>query len=138
MESPVLAEGRLGTPTAPNGTRLLLLGSGELGTELLVEAQGSGVETIAAGRYENAPAMQVAHRSHTLDMTDPEQVRDVVAREEPAVIVPEIEAVATAELGRLEDEGYDVVPTARATRLTMDRQRIRETAAEAVGVATTE
>jgi len=138
MESPVLAEGRLGTPTAPNGTRLLLLGSGELGTELLVEAQRLGVETIAAGRYENAPAMQVAHRSHTLDMTDPEQVRDVVAREEPAVIVPEIEAIATAELGRLEDEGYDVVPTARATRLTMDRQRIRETAAEAVGVATTE
>ena len=131
-------ETRLGTPLAPNATTLLLLGSGELGKEVLIQAQRLGVETVAADRYENAPAMQVAHRAHTLDMTDATAVRDLVAREEPDLIVPEIEAIATAELQRLETEGYTVVPTAEATRLTMDRESIREFAAEDVGVPTTE
>lgn len=131
-------EGRLGTPGASNATTLLLLGSGELGKEVLIEAQRLGVETVAADRYEGAPAMQVAHRSHTLDMTDAAAVRDLVAEEEPDLIVPEIEAIATEELGRLEDAGYDVVPTAKATRLTMDREWIREFAAEEVGVPTSD
>jgi len=129
---------RLGTPLAANATTLLLLGSGELGKEVVIEAQRLGVETVAADRYGNAPAMGVAHRAHVLDMTDPAAVRDLVSEEDPDLIVPEIEAIATDELGRLEAEGYDVVPTAEATRLTMDRQRIREFAAEEVGVPTTE
>ncbi|MEZ3172687.1 formate-dependent phosphoribosylglycinamide formyltransferase [Halorubrum sp. RMP-47] len=129
---------RLGTPGAANATTLLLLGSGELGKELLIEAQALGVETVAVDRYESAPAMQVAHRSHTIDMTDAEALRQLVAEEEPDYIVPEIEAIATTELERLEEEGYDVVPTAEATRLTMDRQRIREFAAEEADVPTSE
>jgi len=129
---------RLGTPPAGNATTLLLLGSGELGKEVVIEAQRLGVETVAADRYRSAPAMGVAHRAHTLDMTDPVAVRDLVDREEPDLIVPEIEAIATEELGRLEAEGYDVVPTAEATRLTMDRQWIREFAAEEVGVPATD
>ena len=131
-------EGRLGTPLAANATRLLLLGSGELGKEVLLAAQRLGVETIAADRYENAPAMQVAHRAHTLDMTDADAVRELVEREEPDLIVPEIEAIATEELARLEAEGYEVIPTAEATRLTMDRQSIREFVAEEVGVPTSD
>jgi phosphoribosylglycinamide formyltransferase 2 len=129
---------RLGTPGAPNATKLLLLGSGELGKEVLVEAQRLGVETVAVDRYPHAPAMQVAHDSHVIDMTEADQVRKVVAREDPDLIVPEIEAIATDELERLEDEGYDVVPTAKATRLTMDREWIREFAAEEVGVPTSD
>ncbi len=129
---------RLGTPDASNATTLLLLGSGELGKELLLEAQALGVETVAVGRYENAPAMQVAHRSHAIDMTDADALRDLVVAEDPDHVVPEIEAIATEELARLETEGYDVVPTAEATRLTMDRQWIREFAAEEVGVPTSE
>ncbi len=135
MEQP---ETRLGTPGAENATRLLLLGSGELGKELLLAAQRLGVETIAADRYENAPAMQVAHRSQTLDMTDAEAVRSLVEREQPDLIVPEIEAIATDELASLEADGHTVIPTARATRLTMDREWIREFAAEEVGVATSD
>jgi len=127
---------RFGTPNASNATTLLLLGSGELGKELLIEAQALGVETVAAGRYDGAPAMQVAHRSHTLDMTDPDALRELVLDEDPDHVVPEIEAIATEELARLEDEGYDVVPTAEATRLTMDRQWIREFAAEEIDVPT--
>ena len=129
---------RLGTPDASNATTLLLLGSGELGKELLLEAQALGVETVAVGRYENAPAMQVAHRSHVIDMTDADALCDLVVAEDPDHVVPEIEAIATEELARLETEGYDVVPTAEATRLTMDRQWIRELAAEEVGVPTSE
>ena len=129
---------RLGTPGAENATRLLLLGSGELGKELLFAAQQLGVETVAADRYADAPAMQVAHRSHTLDMTDAEAIRELVERERPDLIVPEIEAIATEELARLEDDGYTVIPTAKATRLTMDREWIREFAAEEVGVATSD
>jgi phosphoribosylglycinamide formyltransferase 2 len=129
---------RFGTPGAANATTLLLLGSGELGKELLFEAQALGIETVAVDRYESAPAMQVAHRSHTVDMTDAAALRQLVADEEPDYIVPEIEAIATEELARLESEGYEVVPTAEATRLTMDRQRIREFAAEEADVPTSE
>ena len=135
---PTSEDVRVGTPLSPNATTLLLLGSGELGKELLIEAQRLGVETVAADRYADAPAMQAAHRSHTLDMTDAAAVRELVEREEPDLIVPEIEAIATDELRRLEEEGYHVVPTAEATRLTMDRERIREFAAEEVGVPTSD
>ena len=132
-----MSEGtRFGTPNAANATSLLLLGSGELGKELLVEAQSIGIETVAVDRYEGAPAKQVAHRSHTVDMTDADALRDLVVDEDPDYIVPEIEAIATAELTRLEDEGYDVLPTAEATRLTMDRQWIREFATEEADVPT--
>lgn len=113
---------RIGTPGDMNAITLLLLGSGELGKEVVLAAQQMGVETVSVDRYEQAPAMQVAHRSHTIDMTDAAAVRDIVSREDPTLIVPEIEAIATDELDRLEEEGYDVVPTARATKLTMDRE----------------
>jgi phosphoribosylglycinamide formyltransferase 2 len=129
---------RLGTPGASNATTLLLLGSGELGREVVIEAGRLGVETVAVDRYAGAPAMGAAHRSHVVDMTDAAALRDLVAREEPDLIVPEIEAIATAELERLEEVGYHVVPTAEATRLTMDREWIREFAAEEVGVPTSE
>ena len=129
---------QFGTPGTSNARTVLLLGSGELGKEFLFEAQALGIETVAVDRYEHAPAMQVAHRSHTCDMTDAEALRDLVASEEPDFIVPEIEAIATQELQRLEDDGYDVVPTAEATRLTMDREWIREFAATDVGVRTGE
>lgn len=120
----------IGTPFSKNSTRLLLLGSGELGKEVAIEAQRFGVEVIAADRYAHAPAMQVAHRSHVISMLDPLQLRAVVERERPDFIVPEIEAIATAELLKLEAEGYRVIPTARAARLTMDREGIRRLAAE--------
>ena len=129
---------RLGTPESPNATTLLLLGSGELGKEVVLTAQRLGVETVAVDRYEHAPAMQAAHRNYTIDMTDAAAVREIVQEEDPAVIIPEIEAIATDELKRLETQGYDVVPTAQATRLTMDREWIREFAAEEVGVTTSE
>jgi phosphoribosylglycinamide formyltransferase 2 len=133
-----MSDTRFGTPGTPNATTLLLLGSGELGKELLVEAQGLGVETVAVDRYEGAPAMQVAHRSRTIDMTDAEAVRELVSDIDPDLVVPEIEAIATDELQRLEDDGYNVIPTAKATRLTMDREWIREFAADEVGVPTSE
>lgn len=113
-----------------------MLGSGELGKEVVIEAQRLGVEVIAVDRYAGAPAMQVAHRSHVIDMTDAEAVREVVETEEPDLIVPEIEAIATDELERLEDEGYNVIPSAKATRLTMDREGIRRFVAEELGVTT--
>ena len=120
----------IGTPLTQTATRLLLLGSGELGKEVAIEAQRFGVEVIAVDRYANAPAMQVAHRSHVIDMLDGDAVRRVMETEKPHYIVPEIEAIATAELLKLEDEGYRVIPTARAARLTMDREGIRRLAAE--------
>lgn len=129
---------QLGTPNAPNTTKLLLLGSGELGKEVVLEAQGLGIETIAVDRYENAPAMQAAHRSHVIDMTKPEQVRKIVTLEDPDLIVPEIEAIATSELARLEEGGYHVVPNAEATRLTMDREAIRRFAVDKIGVPTSD
>jgi phosphoribosylglycinamide formyltransferase 2 len=126
----------IGTPLTDTATRLLLLGSGELGKEVAIEAQRLGVEVIAADRYANAPAMQVAHRSHVLDMLDPRALRAMIEVEKPDVIVPEIEAIATRELLALEAEGYRVIPTAGAARLTMDREGIRRLAAEELGLKT--
>jgi phosphoribosylglycinamide formyltransferase 2 len=126
----------IGTPLSPDATRLMLLGSGELGKEVAIEAQRLGVEVIAVDRYPNAPAMQVAHRSHVIDMLDPQALRALIERERPALVVPEIEAIATPELLRLESEGQRVIPTARAARLTMDREGIRRLAAEQLGLPT--
>lgn len=116
--------------------KLLLLGSGELGKEVMIEAQRLGIETIAVDRYEHAPAMQVAHRNYVIDMLDPIQVRDIVEKEKPDLIVPEIEAIATSELIKLEEEGFQVIPTARAAKLTMDREGIRRLAAETLQLPT--
>ena len=126
----------LGTPLAPSATRLLLLGSGELGKEVTIEAQRLGVEVIAVDRYPNAPAMQTAHRSHVISMLDGAALRELVERERPHLIVPEVEAIATATLVELEREGWRVIPTARATQLTMDREGIRRLAAEELGLRT--
>jgi phosphoribosylglycinamide formyltransferase 2 len=126
----------LGTPLTPSATRILLLGSGELGREVAIEAMRLGIEVIACDRYRDAPAMQIAHRSHVFDMQDRDAVRAVVGREKPHFIVPEVEAIATDALVELEAEGWTVVPTARATRLTMDREGIRRLAAETLGLPT--
>jgi phosphoribosylglycinamide formyltransferase 2 len=129
----------LGTPLSPHATRVLLLGSGELGKEVALELQRFGVEVIAADRYANAPAMQVAHRSHVLDMLDGAAVRALIERERPHIVVPEIEAIATATLVEIEQEAKDglrVIPTARAARLTMDREGIRRLAAETLQLPT--
>lgn len=127
---------RLGTSLSPGATRVLLLGSGELGKEVVIELQRLGVEVIAADRYADAPAMQVAHRSHVLDMLDPLALRALIAKERPHLVVPEIEAIHTQTLVELEAEGLRVIPTARAARLTMDREGIRRLAAEDLGLPT--
>ncbi|MBP3985917.1 formate-dependent phosphoribosylglycinamide formyltransferase [Pseudoxanthomonas helianthi] len=128
---------QFGTPLSPSATRVLLLGSGELGKEVAIELQRLGVEVIAADRYANAPAMQVAHRSHVLDMLDPAALRALIDQEKPHLVVPEIEAIHTETLVELErDRGQKVVPTARAARLTMDREGIRRLAAETLGLPT--
>lgn len=127
---------RIGTPLSSDATRVLLLGAGELGKEVALELQRLGAEVIAVDRYADAPAMQVAHRSHVVDMLDPAALRDVLDRERPHVLVPEVEAIATAVLAEVEQEGIRVVPTARATQLTMDREGIRRLAAEDLGVPT--
>lgn len=116
--------------------KLMLLGSGELGKEVIIEAQRLGIETVAVDRYDHAPAMQAAHRSYVIDMLDRQALREVVEREKPDLIVPEIEAIATAELVKLEEEGYRVIPTARAAQLTMDREGIRRLASETLGLPT--
>lgn len=116
--------------------KMLLLGSGELGKEVIIEAQRLGIETIAVDRYADAPAMQVAHRHYVIDMLDPVQVRQVVEAEKPDLIVPEIEAIATSELVKLEEKGFRVIPTARAALLTMDREGIRRLAAETLNLPT--
>jgi phosphoribosylglycinamide formyltransferase 2 len=126
----------IGTPLSPTATRVLLCGGGELGKEVVIELQRLGVEVIVVDRYDNAPAMQVAHRSHTLSMLDGELLRAVIEQERPHFIVPEIEAIATDTLVELEAEGYTVIPTARAARLTMNREGIRRLAAEELGIAT--
>ena len=127
----------IGTPHTAGALRVLLLGSGELGKEVAIELQRFGVEVIAADRYDRAPAMQVAHRSHTLNMLDPSALRDLIAEERPHLVVPEIEAIHTQTLVELErDEGLHVIPTARAARLTMDREGIRRLAAETLGLPT--
>ncbi|MEO8365831.1 MAG: formate-dependent phosphoribosylglycinamide formyltransferase [Pseudoxanthomonas sp.] len=126
-----------GTPLSSFATRVLLLGSGELGKEVALELQRFGVEVIAADRYAAAPAMQVAHRSHVLDMLDPDALRALIALEKPHLVVPEIEAIHTHTLVELEAEGdVRVIPTARAARLTMDREGIRRLAAETLGLPT--
>ncbi|WP_370211091.1 formate-dependent phosphoribosylglycinamide formyltransferase [Alloalcanivorax venustensis] len=126
----------LGTPHAPGATRVLLLGSGELGKEVSIELMRLGCEVVAVDRYANAPAMQVAHRSHVIDMLDGAAIRGVVEQEQPHFIVPEIEAIATDELLKLEQEGVTVVPTARAASLTMNREGIRRLAAQELGLST--
>ncbi|ANQ84437.1 phosphoribosylglycinamide formyltransferase 2 [Azoarcus olearius] len=127
---------RIGTPLSPTATRVLLCGSGELGKEVVIELQRLGCEVIAVDRYPNAPAMQVAHRSHVISMLDGAALRAVIEQEKPHYIVPEIEAIATATLVELEAEGYTVIPTARAAQLTMNREGIRRLAAEELGLPT--
>lgn len=127
---------RIGTPLTSTATRVLLCGSGELGKEVVIELQRLGCEVIAVDRYPNAPAMQVAHRSHVISMLDGTALRAVIEAERPHYIVPEIEAIATDTLLELEREGYTVVPTARAARLTMNREGIRRLAAEELGLKT--
>jgi len=127
---------QLGSAGCPSATRILLLGAGELGKEVVIEAQRLGIEVIAVDRYAGAPAMQVAHRYHVIDMLDAAALRAVIEQEKPHFIVPEIEAIATSTLLELEAEGYTVVPTARAVRLTMDREGIRRLAAEELGLPT--
>lgn len=122
---------RIGTPLSPSALKVMLLGSGELGKEVVIELQRLGVETIAVDRYADAPAQQVAHRAHVIDMTDAKALRALVERERPHLIVPEIEAIATDALVRIEEAGLaTVIPTARAAHITMNRERIRRLAAE--------
>jgi phosphoribosylglycinamide formyltransferase 2 len=126
----------IGTPGTTSATRLMLLGAGELGKEVAIEAQRLGVEVIAVDRYAGAPAMQVAHRSHVIPMLDPVALRRVIELERPSLVVPEIEAIHTPTLEALEAEGLRVIPSARAARLTMDREGIRRLAAETLGLPT--
>jgi phosphoribosylglycinamide formyltransferase 2 len=128
---------RLGTPLSPDATRVMLLGSGELGKEVLIALQRLGVETIAVDRYDHAPGQQVAHHARTITMSDPAQLKALIEAERPALVVPEIEAIATPMLEELEAAGVvRVIPTARAARLTMDREGIRRLAAETLGLPT--
>ncbi len=128
---------RLGTPLSATATRVLLLGSGELGKEVIIALQRLGVEVIAVDRYPDAPGHQVAHRAHTINMADPAALRALVEQERPHIIVPEIEAIATEALAAIEAEGLaEVIPTARAAQLTMNREGIRRLAAEELGLAT--
>lgn len=126
----------IGTKFSPTATKLLLCGSGELGKEVALEAQRFGIEVIALDRYENAPAMQVADKSYTLSMLDGDALRDIILKEKPDFIVPEIEAIATDTLAELEQQGFNIVPTAKATQLTMNREGIRRLAAETLGLKT--
>jgi phosphoribosylglycinamide formyltransferase 2 len=127
----------LGTPLSPSATRVMLLGAGELGKEVLIALQRLGVETIAVDRYDHAPGQQVAHHARTIQMTDPEALRALILQEKPHLVVPEIEAIATPVLEELEAAGVvTVIPTARAARLTMNREGIRRLAAEELGLAT--
>lgn len=128
---------RIGTPLSASATRVMLLGSGELGKEVTIALQRFGVEVIAVDRYPNAPAMHVAHRSHVIDMTDAVALRKLILLEKPHLVVPEIEAIATAELTRIEEEGLArIVPNARAINLTMNREGIRSLAAEELQLPT--
>ena len=126
----------IGTPLTNNSTKVLLCGSGELGKEVAIELQRYGCEVIAIDRYDNAPAMQVAHRSYSVDMLDEKSLRSIIEKEKPNLIVPEVEAIATNVLVDLESEGFNVIPTARATSLTMNREGIRKLAAEELGLQT--
>ena len=126
----------LGTPLSPTATKVLMCGSGELGKEVVIELQRLGIEVVAVDRYENAPAMQVAHRSYTISMLDGTALRKIIEEEKPDLVVPEIEAIATDALVELEQEGFHIIPTARATRLTMNREGIRRLAAEELQLKT--
>ena len=126
----------IGTPLSPSATSVLFCGGGELGKEVVIELQRLGIEVIVVDRYHNAPAMQVAHRSHAISMLDGDALRKVIEAEKPDFIVPEIEAIATDTLVELENEGYTVIPTARAAQLTMNREGIRRLAAEELGIRT--
>ena len=126
----------IGTPLSASATKVMLLGSGELGKEVAIEFQRLGVEVIAVDRYPNAPAMQVAHRSHVISMLDQKALRAVIEAEKPDYIVPEVEAIATGLLVELEKEGFNIIPTANATLLTMNREGIRSLAAETLGLTT--
>ena len=126
----------IGTPLSSTAKKVLFCGSGELGKEVVIELQRFGVEVIAVDRYEHAPAMQVAHRSHVIDMLNANALRAVIELEQPDFIVPEIEAIATSELVALEKEGFTVIPSARAVNLTMNREGIRRLAAETLGLKT--
>ncbi len=128
---------QIGTPLSPNATRVMLLGSGELGKEVIIALQRLGVEVIAVDRYENAPGQQVAHRAYTIDMTDDAALRALIAKEKPHLIVPEIEALNTATLADIEAAGMaTVIPTVKAVQLTMNREGIRRLAAEELGLPT--
>mgnify|MGYP001822131400 FL=1 len=126
----------IGTPLSDTATRVLFCGGGELGKEVVIELQRYGVEVIVVDRYENSPAMQVAHRSHAISMLDGDALRNIIESEKPDYIVPEIEAIATDTLVELENEGITVIPTARAASLTMNREGIRRLAAEELGLTT--
>jgi phosphoribosylglycinamide formyltransferase 2 len=126
----------LGTPLSPTATKVLLCGGGELGKEVVIELQRLGVEVIVVDRYDNAPAMQLAHRSYTISMQDGQKLREIIELERPDYIVPEIEAIATDTLVELESEGFTVIPTAKAAKLTMNREGIRRLAAEELGIKT--
>jgi phosphoribosylglycinamide formyltransferase 2 len=126
----------LGTPLSPTATKVLLCGGGELGKEVVIELQRLGVEVIVVDRYDNAPAMQLAHRSYTLSMQDGQKLREIIELERPDYIVPEIEAIATDTLVELESEGFTVIPTAKAAKLTMNREGIRRLVAEELGIKT--
>lgn len=127
---------KLGTIFSKKGCKVLLCGSGELGKEVAIEMQRYGVEVVALDRYDNAPAMQIAHRSYTLSMLDGTKLREIIEKEKPDYIIPEVEAIATSTLVELEKEGYNVIPTANATLLTMNREGIRRLAAEELGIKT--
>ena len=127
---------QIGTACTSSATRVMLLGSGELGKEVAIELQRLGVEVIAVDSYANAPAMQVAHRCHVVNMLDGNALRELIEAEKPSLIVPEVEAIATDTLAELESEGFQVIPTARATQLTMNREGIRRLAAETLGLKT--
>ena len=127
---------KFGTVFKEGGKKALLCGSGELGKEIAIELQRLGIEVIALDKYENAPAMQVAHRSYVLSMLDGEKLKSIINKEKPDYIIPEVEAIATPTLVELEKEGYNVIPTANATFLTMNREGIRRLAAEQLGIKT--
>lgn len=127
---------KIGTPLSPSSTRALLCGSGELGKEIAIELQRLGVEVIAIDSYQNAPAMQVAHRSYVLSMLDGKELKQVIQKEQPHLIIPEVEAIATETLLKMEKEGYRIIPTAKATAVTMNRENIRKLASEELSLKT--
>ena len=126
----------IGTPLTKVATKALLCGSGELGKEVAIELQRYGVEVIAVDRYANAPAMQVAHRSYVINMLDADALKAVIMKEQPSIIIPEVEAIATPTLIELEKQGFNVIPTAKATFLTMNREAIRRLASEELHLST--